>query len=133
MTTTGVVAVAILSVLLGISLLAVFFLLRQVLIWQSNRFRLEMQRSSENKRSIANVYWFESSGRSKFLHNFRCNSRRVALPSVTVLQVKSVSLIWIEVTLIWIEKYFKRNLSYCIHMHVMHIFYTSFLCNLTCG
>lgn len=51
MTTTGVVAVAILSVLLGISLLAVFFLLRQVLIWQSNRFRLEMQRSSENKEA----------------------------------------------------------------------------------
>lgn len=45
------VAVAILSVLLGISLLAVFFLLRQVLIWQSNRFRLEMQRSSENKEA----------------------------------------------------------------------------------
>lgn len=42
---------AILSVLLGISLLAVFFLLRQVLIWQSNRFRLEMQRSSENKEA----------------------------------------------------------------------------------
>lgn len=51
MTTTGVLAVAILSVLLGISLLAVFFLLRQVLIWQSNRFRLEMQRSSENKEA----------------------------------------------------------------------------------
>lgn len=42
---------AILSVLLGISLLAVFFLLRQVLMCQSNRLRLDMQRSSENKQA----------------------------------------------------------------------------------
>lgn len=42
---------AILSALLGISLLAVFFLLRQVLMCQSNRLRLDMQRSSENKQA----------------------------------------------------------------------------------
>lgn len=42
---------AILSVLLGISLLAVFFLLRQVLMCQSNRLRLDMHRSSENKQA----------------------------------------------------------------------------------